>query len=208
MHRYHRLGAGILAGSLFVSGVGSTFAASHTRVKAHVGTAYGQVSNVSPAGFTLTRALKHPRANGTSVVVVQVSTSPATSFIARKGTTGTLVNGEYAAVAGTRSTTGVTARRVVFSTAPFALHRHRVAGTVSISTPTSITIQTRAGVPVTFEITAQTRVRINRQVQPTVPTFTTGERVVVIFARDMATTKRLARVIVVRPTKPTVLPQP
>src|SRR5207245_2853514 len=58
---------------------------------------------------------------------------------------------------------------------------HRVAGTVTASSLTSLSIQTRAGKTFIFTINAQTKFRVNKQAQATAPTFTTGERVIVVF---------------------------
>jgi hypothetical protein len=194
--------AAVLGGSLLASGAASTFAAS-AHAQNHRARAYGQVHLV-PGGFILT--LKHPRADGATTVTVQVPTNPAPKEIARKGTTVPLDEGDYALVVGTKSTTGLVASRVLYSDAPFKVHRSRAIGTVTAitlngSTLTSITIQTKKGKSLDFEITAQTHYRVNKQLQSAAPTFAQGERVAIRFTIDKATKHRLALVISVRPTK-------
>jgi hypothetical protein len=153
-----------------------------------IGVAFGQVSNLTTNGFTLTRTVKAKTTGATSPVQTQVTVTATTKEQARKGTTGALANGEYALVAGVKSKGAVTATRVLYSVKPFRVAlSHRVAGAVTQSSPTSLTIQTRAGATYTFTINAQTKFRVNKQTQTTAPTFTTGERVVVVFIRAKAT---------------------
>jgi hypothetical protein len=131
--------------------------------------------------------------------------------VARKGTTGMLADADYVVVAGTRSATGITARRILYSSTRFRAGRiiqrlrarvvHRVAGNVSAFTTTSLAIQTKAGKTFIFTVDAATKV--NGQVAQ-------GERVVVRFVRikPAATTAAaapavtlVARAIMVRPAK-------
>jgi hypothetical protein len=200
MRTTSRFGAGIAAGLLLLGSAtqwvpGAAAASAGPRLVL----AAGQVSNLSPTGFTLTRTRQHPRANGSTTVVVQVSTTPATREIARKGTTGALANGEYALVGGLRTDSTLSARRVLYAATPFRVHRHRAIGTVSASSATFLTIQTRNGKSVTFEINGQTHYRVNKQLQSAAPQFTKGERVAVRFRLDRATKARLARVITILP---------
>jgi hypothetical protein len=195
-----RFAAGIAAGLLLLGSAtqwvpGASAASAAPRSMA----AAGLVSNLSPTSFTLTRTLQHPRANGSTTVVVQVSTTPTTKEIARKGTTGALANGDYAFVGGLRTGSTLSARRVLYAATPFTVHRHRVIGTVSASSATFLTVQTRNGKSVTFEINGQTHYRVNKQLQSAAPQLTTGERVAVRFRLDKATKGLLARVIAVLP---------
>jgi hypothetical protein len=196
IRRRTALAAAILGSSLLATGTISTLAASAPAHPRH-GVAYGQVSGLSPNGFTLTRTLKHPRANGSTTVVVTVSTTAATKEMARKGTTGVLANGEYALVTGMKSGSDLRAQRILYSATPFTVHRHRVVGTVLASSATALTIQTRTGKSITIAINSATHYRVNKQLQSAAPPLTTGERVAVRFTLDKATKARLARVITI-----------
>lgn len=205
----------LLAGSLLAGSASGVFAAHKKGMHRHaVAFAYGQVSNLSAAGFTLTKNPKKALA-GTPAKVVQVGLSGTTKEKARKGTSGTLANGEYVLVTGPRSSAGISAKRVLYSSKAFngrrmirraraerilrMLRRHVVAGTVNSTgtTSSSLAITTRKGKTLTFAITAQTAFRVNKQRTTTAPTFTSGERVRVLFSRSRTTHTRTARLIVV-----------
>ncbi|MGH2441925.1 MAG: hypothetical protein ACRDFX_02030 [Chloroflexota bacterium] len=211
---------GLLAGALLAGGLGSAFAAP-ARVHAHRVGAYGQVSNVSSTGFTLTRTPK--KATTTTPKSVQVILNSSTKEHARKGTTGTtLANGEYAFVAGTKTTAGFTANQILFSSTKFnarkmilriklqrilnaltrghrAAKAHGAVGAVASSSATSLVITTAKGKTLTFAITATTKYRVNKQLTTTTPIFTSGEKVRVMFARNASTKTLTARVINVVP---------
>lgn len=202
MHGIHRLVPGVLAGALLVGSASGAFAASNAVT--HRAAAYGQVSNLSASGFTLTRTPKKAGANATPKVV-QVSLSSTTKEKARKGTAGALANGEYAFVVGAKSASGIAATRVLFSSTAFKAHRllsrHAAAGTVNsaATTSTSISITTPKGKTLAFAITAQTKYRVNKHLTTTAPAFTNGEKVRVRYSRDTTTKALTARVIVVVP---------
>ncbi len=210
----------LLAGSLLAGGASSTFAAQK-KVATSRAFAYGQVSNLTTAGFTLTRTPKKVGATATPTVV-QVALSSTTKEQARKGTTGTLTNGEYAFVVGAKGATGVAANRVLYSTTAFKarplvqriktqrlaqriahrlLRPHRAVGLVNgaATTSTSISITTAKGKTLVFAITPQTKYRVNKALTTTAPTFTNGEKVRVRFAHIAATKGRTARLIAVVP---------
>lgn len=199
MHFVHRLVPGVLAGSLLLGGVSGAFAASpHKAVK--FGYAYGQVANLSTSSFTLTRT----NAKTGATKSVQVSLSGTTKEKARKGTTGALANGEWALAVGPKSTAGIAANRVLYSSKKFKAsviilrlklqraialaRRHRVAGTVSPNqTAGTLTITTKKGKSISFQLAATTKYAVSGQAATTAPTFTAGEKVVVWFKRDRAT---------------------
>jgi hypothetical protein len=221
MHLSHRLTAGVLAGSLLLGGVSGAFAAKAKQTPGRFGFAAGQVSNLSSTGFTLTRTTK-----GTATTAAVTKTLPVTlatnvKVTARKGTTGALTNGEYALVIGKKSTAGIVAQRVVYSSTKFNANRqgriavarhtiavlsvHRVAGTVTGFSPatgtlTSLTIQTKAGKTVTFSITSATRFAVKGQLQTAAPAFTTSNTVVVRYVRNKTTKTLVARSINIRTT--------
>lgn len=142
---------------------------------------------------------------------------------ARKGTTGALANGEFAFVVGQKTATGVTAQRVVYSAKRFNVRRliaqvraHRLAnrlakrlarrslrhnfvrGTVNASsTAGTLSITTKKGKTFTFAIGTTTKYRVNKQLSTTPLTFTTGEKVVVRFARNGKSHTMTARAIIV-----------
>ncbi len=208
----------LLAGSLVVGGASGVFAAQK-KVATPRAFAYGQVSNLSSAGFTLTRTPKKA-GSAASSKAVQVVLSSTTKEKTRKGTTGALTNGEYAFVVGGKSTSGISANRVLFSSKPFNAHRliqrtkakrlahriahgllrrHLVVGLVNgtATTSTSISITTAKGKTLVFAITPQTKYRVNKALTTTSPAFTNGEKVRVRFARNAATKSQTARVITV-----------
>jgi hypothetical protein len=215
MHIMHRLAPGLVAGSLLVGSASGVFAAKQHTVK--VGYAAGQVSNLTSAGFTLTMTPKKVATGATAAApkVVQVTIAATTKQQARKGTTGSLTAGEYALVVGTKTATGLTARRVLFSATAFKAGRlirvlrarhilarattHRVVGLVNLSSTTASTLSltTKKGAVVTFTITPTTRYRVAGAPVTVAPTFTNAERVVVVFKRDPATKTRTALGVVV-----------
>lgn len=192
---------GMLAGSLLVGSASGVLAAKNKVATARA-SAYGQVSKLSAAGFTLTRAPANGGSSATSAVV-QVILSSATKEKARKGTTGSLANGEYALVIGTKGASGISANRVLYSSIAFNARRlirgHVAVGLVNgaATTSTSISITTAKGKNLVFAITPQTKYRVNKVLTTTVPTFTNGEKVRVRFVRNAATKALTARVITV-----------
>jgi hypothetical protein len=203
MHLVNRLVPGLVAGSLVLGAASGVFAAKAPRV--HTAVAFGQVSNLSTAGFTLTRTPK----SGTPVTV-NVTLAATTKEKALKGTTGALADGEYAAVIGPKSTAGIAANRVAFSVKPgparrvaVRLNRHllrRAAGTVSQTGTGTFSITTAKNKTVTFTVTTTTRVVASKKVTTT-PSIATGERVVVFFRRDAKTKTLTAVRVSVRPAK-------
>jgi hypothetical protein len=67
-----------------------------------------------------------------------------------------------------------------------------VAGTITTTTPTTVSITTKRGVLRTFTLTTTTTYRVNKVVSTTVPAFTVGEKVRVVFKRDTATKSLVA----------------
>jgi lysozyme family protein len=203
MNVAYRLVPGLLSASLVLGSASGAFAAQGKLV-AHRAFAYGQVSNLSSAGFTLTQPA--PAGSTAAPKLIQVALSSTTSEKARKGTTGALTNGEYAFVAGTSGVSGIAAIRVLYSGTAFnprhLLRHHFAVGAVNgtSTTSTSISITTAKGKMLTFAITPQTKYRVNKQLTTTAPTFTNGEKVRVLFARDAATKSYIARVIIVVPS--------
>jgi hypothetical protein len=63
---------------------------------------------------------------------------------------------------------------------------------VSATTPTSITITSKAGKTFTFTVTSTTTFRVNKQRTATAPTFTAGEKVRVVFKHDRVTKNLVA----------------
>lgn len=217
-----RLIPGLLAGSLLIGGGSSVFASQGTApARPHLAFASGQVSNLSGSGFTLTRAPK-VATSGVTPTTFQVTLGSKVKEQARKGTTGAIANGEYALVVGQKTAAGITAQRVVYSAKRFnvssliaqvkahrlanriarALLRSRlrpglVRGTVSASSPTSLSITTLKGKALTFTITPATKYRVNKQLSTTAPAFTSGETVGVRFVRNLKTHVTRARVVIV-----------
>jgi hypothetical protein len=196
----------LLAGSLLVGSTSGTFAAQK-KAAAHSAFAYGQVSNLSAAGFTLTRTSKKA---ATAPKVFQVILNSTTKEKARKGTAGALANGEYAFVAGANGTSGISASGVLYSNKAFNAHRliqrirahrsHRAAGLVNASatTSSSLSITTAKGKTLVFAIGPQTKYRVNKVLATAAPTFTNGEKVRVSYTRNSATKTLTAREIGVR----------
>lgn len=200
-HFSHRLGAGLLAGVAVVGGTTGALAAKGTNAHANRTVVAGLVSNLSAAGFTLTRTTKATATTAATVKLTQVTLNGTVKERATKGTSGGLSNGEYALVIGQKTTAGVTATRVVYATTAKGL-RHAMrrltrvrAGTVSAATPTSVTITTRAGKTLTFRLTSTTTFRVKKQRTTIPPVFTTGEKVRVHFRRDRVTKSLIALVI-------------
>ena len=200
-HFSHRLGAGLLAGVVVVGGTTEAVAAKGTNAHANRTVVAGLVSNLSAAGFTLTRTTRATTTSAATVKVTQVTLNGTVKERATKGTTGALSNGEFALVIGQKSTAGVTATRVVYATTAKGL-RHAMrrltrvrAGTVSAASPSSVTITTRAGKSFTFTLTSATTFRVNKQRTTSSPVFTPGEKVRVHFRRDRVTKSLVALVI-------------
>jgi len=197
-HLSPRLGAGLLAGIVLVGGTTGALAAKGTKIHANRASATGVVSNLSAAGFTLTRTAKATATTAATVKTTQVTLAATVKERAAKGTSGALANGEYALVTGQKTAAGITAQRVVYATRAQGLRSAirrlaRVrAGTVSATTPTSITITSKAGKTFTFTVTSTTTFRVNKQLTATAPTFTAGEKVRVVFKRDRVTKNLVA----------------
>lgn len=212
----HRLVPGLVAGTLLLGTTTGVFAAKTPAPR--LGVVAGQVSNLSATGFVLTASARKVAA-GTAAPAAstfQVAIAATTKEIARKGTTGTLQNGDYAVVVGARSATAVAARRILFSTTPFkgktiravaqkvvAARVYRAAGTVAPTTTAStLVITTKAGKTLTFSITSATKFRVNKQLVATAPVLIAGQRVIVLYSHDKTTTTTLdARAVKVRPVK-------
>lgn len=207
----HRVLPGLVAGSLLLGATSGAFAAKAKAKPAQRVVAAGQVSNLtatSPSAFTLTWT---PKKVGATPITVQVSTTATTKEAALKGTTGALQNGEYAIAIGTKSTTGVTAVQVRFSTKPFTARQvellrlrirlaqltarkaHAVRGTVNLAGTTagstlSVNVTTKSGVKVVkFAITTATKYYSGKALASAPPTFTDLEKVSIRFKRDAAT---------------------
>jgi hypothetical protein len=188
-----------VAGSLLLGGASGVLAAKTKAPQVKRAARAGQVSNLSATGFTLTWTPKTGK-NGAAPTSrsVQVATSTTTVEKARKGTTGTLANGDFAAVLGTRAKGTVTAKRVLFATSAFKLRRHAVVGTVAAGTSaTSLVITTRAGKTRTLAITAATKFFQGKTAATAPLALTTGEKVVVRFGRD-ATVKTQLDALAIR----------
>jgi hypothetical protein len=182
-----------VAGLLLLGGASGVFAAKGKAFHVKRAAIAGQVSNVSATGFTLSWTPKQGK-NGAAPVArtVQVATTASTVEKARKGTTGTLANGDFAAVLGTRAKRTVTAKRVLFATTQFKLRRHAVIGTVAAGTSaTSLVITTRAGKTRTLAITATTKYFQGKTVATAPLALTTGEKVLVRFGRDATVKKQI-----------------
>jgi hypothetical protein len=200
-HLSTRLGAGLLAGTVLLGGATGALAAKGTKVHANRARAAGQVSNLTATGFTLTRTTKATATTAAAVKTAQVTLDATVKERATKGTTGALANGEYAFVIGQKTAAGITAMRVVYAADAQGL-RHAIrllthfrSGAVSASTATSITLTTKAGKSLTFTLTGVTKFRVGKQLSTTALTFTTGEKVRVMFKRDKATKSLVALTI-------------
>lgn len=208
MHLTHRLAAGVLAASLVASGATSAFAKGH-KVQNGVNRAgaYGQVSNLSQTGFTLTTIARTTKTGATvPSQAITVALAATTKVQARKGETAALANGDYAVVLGTKSTNGIAAARVIYSAQPFvkagtktvARQVRGAAGTITASSGTSLTIQTGTGKSLTFTITAKTNFRVNGTKAAAAPTLTVGQKARVLYTVDATSKSLIARVIAVR----------
>lgn len=213
MHLTRRLVPGLVAGSLLAGSVSGALAAKQH--KASHAFVYGQVSNVSASSFTLAWTTKAKAGAAATQKSASVTLAAGAKEAARKGTTGPLTNGEYALVIGTKTASGITARRVVYSATAFnpkkmialararaiLAARHHVVGTVngSQTTAASLVITTKRGKTRTFSITAATKFFASGQQVATAPTLTNGETVGVFFKRDAATKTLMALRVNVRP---------
>ncbi len=204
MHFPHRIGAGVLAGTILLAGAGSALAATGTTAKAHNGFVVGQVSNVSTTGFTVTRTTKATATTPATTRTVAVTLAPAAKERATKGTTGALANGEFALVVGQRTATAITAQRIVYSTTLKSVRRaarllaRSAVGTINTASATTVTITTKRGVTRTFSLTPTTKYRVNKVVSTTMPAFVSGQKVRVVFKLDK-TTKTLVALRVAIP---------
>jgi len=212
MRIVHRLVPGLLAGSLLLGGASGVLAAKG-KATARWAVAGGQISSRSGNSFTLTLNPKAV-AKGTAAKTLQVTLAPNAKQQARKGTTGALAAGDYAVVVGIRIPTSMTANRVVYSATAFPTGRmvrairarhtlavlaHRTArGTVQSSTATTLVIATKAGKTLTFQITTATHFRVNGQLAPAAPIFTSGEQVAVRYTKDNTTKQLVASAVIVR----------
>jgi hypothetical protein len=205
----HRLASAVLAGSLLLGGASGVLAAKGV-AGAHWAALGGQITNLSGNTFTLTLNPTAATA-GTAANTVQVTLAANAKQQARQGTAGPLANGDYAIVVGTRAQTSFTANRVIYSATAFrtgrvaagirarhtlnALSHHTVRGTVQSSTATALTITTRAGKSMTFQLAATTNFRVNGQVSHTAPAFTSGQQVTVVFTVDKTSKQATATAV-------------
>jgi hypothetical protein len=208
----HRLMPGLLGGSLLLGGASGALAANATP-KPHWIAVGGQISALSGTTFTLTLNPKAALA-GKTAKTVQVTLAATTKQQPRVGTTAALANGDYAVVVGTGTQTAVTATRTIFSATSFpvarvvsllraqhtiaVLSRHTVRGTVQAGTATNLTITTKAGKTLTFQLTATTNFRANGQVTHTVPAFTSGQAVTIVYTVDKATKQAMAAAVTIQ----------
>jgi hypothetical protein len=204
MHVARTVVPGLLAGALLLGGTSGAFAAKNKQATHRVAL-YGQVSNVSPTGFTLSWTPAKGKNAGTTRSV-SVTTAATTKERGLKGAAA-LANGDYAFVAGTgsRATATVTAVRVAYSSTAFtarqrlALRGHLVRGTVVSATSSQLVITVgKAARTLTFTLDSTTKYRINKQVSTTAPAFTANEKVVVVFTRVKSTTKGAPATLVAR----------
>jgi hypothetical protein len=204
MHITSKIVPAALAGSLLLGGASSVFAAKNHVPHMKRATVAGQVSNLAPTGFSLTFTPKKGK-NGAAPVArtVQVTTTSSTIEKARKGTTGTLTNGEYAVVLGSGAKGAVTATRVLFSTKQFHIRRHALKGAVAAGTSaSSLVVTTHAGKSRTFAITTTTRFFQGKTATTAPLALSAGQKVSVRFARDTAVKGQLdATVIRVKAAK-------
>jgi hypothetical protein len=208
----HRLVPGLVAGSLLLGGASGALAANATP-KAHWIAVGGQISALSGNTFTLTL---NPKAalTGKTARTVQVILAATTKEQPRVGTTAALANGDYAVVIGTGTQTAVTATRTVYSATTFpvarvvsllraqhtiaVLSRHTVRGTVQSATTTNLTITTKAGKTLTFQFAATTNFRANGQVSHTAPTFSSGQKVTIVYTVDKTTKQAVASAVAIQ----------
>jgi hypothetical protein len=209
----HRLVPGLLAGSLLAGGATGALAATGTPQPAWIALG-GQISALSGSTFTLTL---NPRAAlaGKTPKTVQVTLAANAKQQPLSGTTATLANGDYAVVVGTGTQTAVTATRTIYSATTFptgrlvgllrarhtiaVLSRHTVQGTVQTGTTTSLTITTRAGKTLTFQLTPSTSFRANGGlVSHTAPAFTSGQKVVIVYTVDQTTKQPIAAAVAIK----------
>lgn len=209
MHFTHRIVPGLVAGSLLLGSASAFAAKTPAKARAHVVVAAGQVSGLgaaNAAGFTLTWT---PKKVGAAAKTWQISTAAATKEIAAKGTTGSLQNGEYAIVIGTKTASGITARSVRFSVHAFkgrlvAIVRARVrlaaltAARVRVARGTVNATQTagtlsitvtgkKATRSVTFTVTPTTKYFTGKTLSASPLNLTAGEKVAVRFHRNRTT---------------------
>lgn len=134
MRLTHRVVPGLLAGSMLLGGATGVFAANGAThaARPHVVIEAGQVSNLTTGGFTLTWT---PKKTTVAPKTYQIALAATTKEHGTKLTTGSLANGEYAIVFGTKSTTAtagttgttsITARTVQYSTKAFAARTIRL----------------------------------------------------------------------------------
>lgn len=205
---------GLVAGTLLLGNVSGTFAAAgkHASRPAQ-GTAngvfaVGKVSNVQTGSFQLTFTPRAPKGSTTTPApqTITVTVSSTTKETARPGTTGPLTNGEYAAVFGTKTTNGIAATTVQYSTTAPTGGAHRghagnyAIGTVNLSktNATTLVLTTRGGQSVSFTLNSATKYVVNGATSTTAPTFTNGESVAVQYIVN-ATTKAMTATTVVAP---------
>ena len=209
----HRLVPGLLAGSLLMGGASGALAANATP-KAHWMAVGGQISALAGNTFTLTLNPKGALA-GKPARTVQVTLSATTKEQPRVGTAAALANGDYAVVVGTGTKAAVTAIRASYSATAFpvarvvrllraqhtiaVLSRHKVQGTVQSGTPTTLTITTKAGKTLTFQFTTTTNFRAKGGLAShTAPTFTSGQKVTVVYTIDKSTKQPVAAAVAIQ----------
>lgn len=191
----HRLVPGMLAGSLLLGAATGVLAAKgHAKPAGTYAHAYGLVSNLSASGFTLSR----PATAKHAATSIQVSLATVTRERALKGTTGPLANGEYALAIGTKSASGLSALRIVYSAKPFHANRHLARGAVQSFSNGQLVITTKAGKQLTFSVTVQTKYRVNGKLAAAAPALSQGEQVRVRYHVDKTSQALIANVIAIK----------
>jgi len=212
MRIVHRLVPGLLAGSLLLGGASGVFAA---KAKAnHFAVATGQVQSINGTSVLVTLNPGAVAKKGAAAKQITVTLSATVKERGVAGGTGGLVANDYAAFVGIRSATTFTANRVIYSTKPAAVHRaalraralhtltvlsiHQVRGTYQGLNGTALSIQTKAGKTLSFQIATTTRYFVNGQLVTAAPTFTAGQSLLVRFKTDKTTKTRTAVAIRVK----------
>jgi hypothetical protein len=207
-----RLVPGLLAGSVLLGDVSGVLAATRTP-KPHWIALGGQVSALSGSTFTLTLNPKAV-AKRTTPKTVQVTLAVTTKQQPRVGTTAPLASGDFAVVVGTGTQTAVTATHTIYGATTFpvarvasrlraqhtlaVLSRHTVRGTVQTGTTTGPTITTKAGKTLTFQLTPTTNFRAKGFVSHTAPTFTSGQKVTIVYTVNKSTKQDMAAAVTLR----------
>jgi hypothetical protein len=78
------------------------------------------------------------------------------------------------------------------------LSRHTVRGTVQTGTTTGLTITTKAGKTLTFQLTPTTNFPAKGFVYHTAPTFTSGQKVTIVYTVNKSTKQDMAAAVTLR----------